>query len=158
MKWCLVVLILAGVTRANSVETNYSIDKCPDLNSQEEIDLNEVSLLYCLSTFFFHFSPSFPIFPRLRPSSDDYVTAESCGLPARSTLPIVKIIGNRSLRLDIRQEFFHFRSVMAIPFVPFISIATIFECSRLEPEIFAGRSTPFFFYPLFLREYLNRAI
>ncbi|OAD54114.1 hypothetical protein WN48_08343 [Eufriesea mexicana] len=42
MKWCLVVLILAGVTRANSVETNYSIDKCPDLNSQEEIDLNEL--------------------------------------------------------------------------------------------------------------------
>ena len=43
MKWCLVVLILAGVTRAdNSVERDYAIFTCPDLNSQEEIDLNEV--------------------------------------------------------------------------------------------------------------------
>ncbi|KAK1122996.1 hypothetical protein K0M31_008633 [Melipona bicolor] len=43
MKWCLVVLILAGVTRAdNSVERDYAILTCPDLNSQEEIDLNEI--------------------------------------------------------------------------------------------------------------------
>ncbi|XP_043789649.1 uncharacterized protein LOC122713353 [Apis laboriosa] len=43
MKWCLVMLILAGVTRAdNSVDADYSILKCPDLNSQEEIDLNEI--------------------------------------------------------------------------------------------------------------------
>lgn len=43
MKWCLVVLILVGVTRAdNSVETGYSIFTCPDLNSQEEIDLNAI--------------------------------------------------------------------------------------------------------------------
>ncbi|XP_043526508.1 uncharacterized protein LOC122537425 [Frieseomelitta varia] len=43
MKWCLVVLILAGVTRAdNSVERDYAIFTCPDLNSQEEIDLNEI--------------------------------------------------------------------------------------------------------------------
>lgn len=50
MKWCLVMLILAGVTRAdNSVDADYSILKCPDLNSQEEIDLNEVSPLLSLS-------------------------------------------------------------------------------------------------------------
>lgn len=43
MKWCLVVLMLAGVTRAdNSVESDYSIFKCPDLNSQEEIDLDKI--------------------------------------------------------------------------------------------------------------------
>ncbi|XP_076238373.1 uncharacterized protein LOC143181711 [Calliopsis andreniformis] len=43
MKWCLVVLILAGVSRAdNSVETDYSILKCPELNSQEEIDLDKI--------------------------------------------------------------------------------------------------------------------
>lgn len=44
------MLILAGVTRAdNSVDADYSILKCPDLNSQEEIDLNEVSPLLSLS-------------------------------------------------------------------------------------------------------------
>ncbi|XP_076763081.1 uncharacterized protein LOC143430613 [Xylocopa sonorina] len=43
MKWCLVVLILVGVTRAdNSVQTDYSIFNCPELKSQEEIDLNEI--------------------------------------------------------------------------------------------------------------------
>lgn len=63
MKWCLVMLILAGVTRAdNSVDADYSILKCPDLNSQEEIDLNEVSpppLSLSLPIFA-------PLFPRLR--------------------------------------------------------------------------------------------
>ncbi|CAK9811471.1 hypothetical protein ANTQUA_LOCUS6827 [Anthophora quadrimaculata] len=43
MKWYIVVLILAGVTRAdNSVDTDYSIFKCPDLNSQDDIDLNAI--------------------------------------------------------------------------------------------------------------------
>lgn len=90
MKWCLVVLILVGVTRAdNSLETGYSIFTCPDLNSQEEIDLNAVSLLYCpflrlLFSFFFRRSPR---------SSADYVTVDFCGLPVGLTRPIVKIIG-----------------------------------------------------------------
>lgn len=61
MKWCLVVLILAGVTRAdNSVESDYSIFKCPDLNSQEEIDLDKVRVTA---------SPSSPL-----GRSRDYVT------------------------------------------------------------------------------------
>lgn len=82
MKWCLVMLILAGVTRAdNSVDADYSILKCPDLNSQEEIDLNEVSPLLSLS-----------LCPYLLPSSHDYVIADSCGPSARSTRPIVKIL------------------------------------------------------------------
>ncbi|XP_029039117.1 uncharacterized protein LOC114874200 [Osmia bicornis bicornis] len=43
MKWCLVMLILAGVTRAdNSVESKYMNFRCPQLNSQEEIDLNAI--------------------------------------------------------------------------------------------------------------------
>lgn len=71
MKWCLVMLILAGVTRAdNSVDADYSILKCPDLNSQEEIDLNEVSppslsLFFPLSLSLPIFAPFF-FFPRLR--------------------------------------------------------------------------------------------
>lgn len=43
MKWCLVVLIFVGFTRAdNSVESDYSIFNCPELNSQEAIDLNKI--------------------------------------------------------------------------------------------------------------------
>lgn len=68
MKWCLVMLILAGVTRAdNSVDADYSILKCPDLNSQEEIDLNEVSPSLSLALFLSLSLPIFaPFFPRLR--------------------------------------------------------------------------------------------
>ncbi|KOC61364.1 hypothetical protein WH47_06041 [Habropoda laboriosa] len=79
MKWYLVVLILAGVTRAdNSVDTDYSIFKCPALNAQDEIDLNEVSPLSSLDSLFppfcfFFFFFLCPLFSR------DYVTAEIPG-------------------------------------------------------------------------------
>lgn len=45
MKWCLVLLILAGVSWAdNTLNTSeYSIFACPKLKSQEEIDLDKVS-------------------------------------------------------------------------------------------------------------------
>lgn len=37
------MLILAGASRAdNSIDMDYSVLKCPDLNSQEEIDLDKV--------------------------------------------------------------------------------------------------------------------
>ncbi|KZC13526.1 PREDICTED: uncharacterized protein LOC107191527 [Dufourea novaeangliae] len=44
MMWCLVMLILAGVSWAdNSVNNSeYSILMCPKLNSQEEIDLDKI--------------------------------------------------------------------------------------------------------------------
>ncbi|XP_076299914.1 uncharacterized protein LOC143218567 [Lasioglossum baleicum] len=44
MKWCLVMLILAGVSWAeNSVNNSeYSVFTCPKLNSQEEIDLDKI--------------------------------------------------------------------------------------------------------------------
>ncbi|XP_033324251.1 uncharacterized protein LOC117219307 [Megalopta genalis] len=44
MKWCLVMLILAGVSWAeNSLDNSeYMIFSCPKLNSQEEIDLDKI--------------------------------------------------------------------------------------------------------------------
>lgn len=45
MKWCLVLLVLAGVSRADNTlnASEYSIFACPKLKSQEEIDLDKVS-------------------------------------------------------------------------------------------------------------------
>jgi len=41
MKWCVLVLVFAGLSKGdNAINTN--IFNCPELNSQEEIDLDKV--------------------------------------------------------------------------------------------------------------------
>ncbi|KYM89677.1 hypothetical protein ALC53_01989 [Atta colombica] len=51
MKWCVLVLVFAGLTRGdNAIDTN-NIFNCPDLNAQDEIDLDkrhEVVYVYIL--------------------------------------------------------------------------------------------------------------
>ncbi|KYN17487.1 hypothetical protein ALC57_10192 [Trachymyrmex cornetzi] len=42
MKWCVLVLVFAGLTRGdNAIDTN-NIFNCPDLNAQDEIDIDKV--------------------------------------------------------------------------------------------------------------------
>ncbi|KYN08543.1 hypothetical protein ALC62_00527 [Cyphomyrmex costatus] len=42
MKWCVLVLVFAGLTRGdNAIDTN-NIFNCPELNAQDEIDLDKV--------------------------------------------------------------------------------------------------------------------
>ncbi|XP_012054750.1 PREDICTED: uncharacterized protein LOC105617807 [Atta cephalotes] len=42
MKWCVLVLVFAGLTRGdNAIDTN-NIFNCPDLNAQDEIDLDKI--------------------------------------------------------------------------------------------------------------------
>lgn len=41
MKWCVLVLVFAGLTRGdNAISTN--VFNCPELNAQDEIDLDKV--------------------------------------------------------------------------------------------------------------------
>ncbi|XP_003700165.1 uncharacterized protein LOC100883979 [Megachile rotundata] len=76
MKWCLVMLILAGVTRADNSVDSYMAFKCPTLNSQEEIDLNEImGKWYVVEVLEHHADP-------LKPLTGSYVV-NSC--------PIVKL-------------------------------------------------------------------
>jgi len=45
MKWCVLVLVFAGLTRGdNAIDTN-NIFNCPELNAQDEIDLDKVRVL-----------------------------------------------------------------------------------------------------------------
>lgn len=45
MKWCVLVLVFAGLTRGdNAIDTN-NIFNCPELNAQDEIDLDKVCAL-----------------------------------------------------------------------------------------------------------------
>ncbi|XP_018366132.1 PREDICTED: uncharacterized protein LOC108763202 [Trachymyrmex cornetzi] len=42
MKWCVLVLVFAGLTRGdNAIDTN-NIFNCPDLNAQDEIDIDKI--------------------------------------------------------------------------------------------------------------------
>ncbi|XP_012521471.1 uncharacterized protein LOC105827844 [Monomorium pharaonis] len=42
MKWCVLVLVFAGLTRGdNAIDTN-NIFNCPELNAQDEIDLDKI--------------------------------------------------------------------------------------------------------------------
>jgi len=52
MKWCVLVLVFAGLTRGdNAIDTN-NIFNCPELNAQDEIDLDKVRVL-SLSPFLY---------------------------------------------------------------------------------------------------------
>lgn len=45
MKWCVLVLVFVGLTRGdNAIDTN-NIFNCPELNAQDEIDLDKVCAL-----------------------------------------------------------------------------------------------------------------
>lgn len=41
MKWCVLVLVFAGLTKGDNA-INMDLFNCPELNSQEEIDLDKV--------------------------------------------------------------------------------------------------------------------
>lgn len=43
MKWCVLVLVFAGLTRGDNIDRN--VFNCPELNAQDEIDLDKVRAL-----------------------------------------------------------------------------------------------------------------
>lgn len=49
MKWCVLVLVFVGLTRGDNGIGAETILNCPDLNAQDEIDLEQVRALFLLS-------------------------------------------------------------------------------------------------------------
>lgn len=97
------MLILAGASRAdNSIDMDYSVLKCPDLNSQEEIDLDKIMGKWYVVEVLEH------IVDPQKPISGSYVV-ESC--------PIVRLreLEFSSLRLLWTEEAGNLEYTFRIP-------------------------------------------
>ncbi|XP_076635874.1 uncharacterized protein LOC143348962 isoform X1 [Colletes latitarsis] len=104
MKWCLVVLFLAGVSRADNTVNNseYSTFACPELNSQDEIDLDKImGKWYVVEVLEHKIDP-------LKPVSGSYIV-DSC--------PIVKLraLEYSSLKLLWTEEAGNLEYTFRIP-------------------------------------------
>ncbi|XP_011879884.1 PREDICTED: uncharacterized protein LOC105568659 [Vollenhovia emeryi] len=89
MKWCVLVLVLAGLTRAdNAVDTVFN---CPELNAQDEIDLDKIMGKWYVVEVLEH------KMDHTKPAGGSYVV-ESC--------PIVKLrpLDHAALRLLWTEE------------------------------------------------------
>ncbi|TGZ53410.1 uncharacterized protein [Temnothorax longispinosus] len=101
MKWCVLVLVFAGLTRGdNAIDTK--IFNCPELNAQDEMDLDKImGKWYVVEVLEHRMDPT-------KPMSSSYVV-DSC--------PIVKLrpIDHASLRLLWTEESGNVEYTFRIP-------------------------------------------